>query len=106
MTLYELIMTSPILSDNVKKKLIEQIAANKISKEDIEKIIKILVKNKEKLDWITMKYIENLDKIYAKKIKNEIKRIELKEKKVERFCKEIKQKTKDGNPEELLKDIE
>lgn len=105
MILYELIMTSATISDDVKKKLIEQIASNKMSKENIEKVTKILLKDKKKLDKITINYIKKLDKLYAKHIKNDVKRITMKEKKVERNCKELKQKLKEWNPEKLLDNI-
>ena len=39
-----------------------------------------------------MEYIKNLDKLYAKNIKNDIRKIAIKEQKIEKNCKEIKQK--------------
>lgn len=104
MTLYELIMTSTI-SDEIKQKLIEQISTNKMSKESIDKIVKILVNKRNKLNEITMEYIKNLDKLYAKNIKNDIRKIAIKEQKIEKNCKEIKQKIEEWNPEKILKRI-
>lgn len=98
-------MSSATISDEVKKKLIEQIASNKMSKENIQKITKILVKDKKKLDKITINYIKKLDKLYAKHIKNDVRKVMLKEKKIERNCKELKQKLKEWNPEKLLDNI-
>jgi len=102
MKLKDLIMDSYVLSTEKKLELINSIKKWELKEEEITKIIKFLINQKNEIDKCSDKYINDMKKEYIKYLnkkvpilKQEVTRIKIK-------TKETISNEKEWNPDDLL----